>query len=178
MAKKRKSIIIILIIIIALIILYLFVPRNVGTLEKKSPEELETPANVNTEVSEPKFKKEGELTFLSPNKAPIKKIDIEIADNEADRELGLMYRKSMADSLGMLFKFETSYEQNFWMKNTIISLDIIYIDENKQVVSIQKYAVPYSEKTLPSYKNAQYVVEVNAGFCDKYGIKEGCFISF
>jgi len=78
----------------------------------------------------------------------------------------------------MLFIFEWPAAQAFWMKNTIISLDIIYLDENKKIVSISKNAVPYSEDSLPSAGKAQYVVEVVAGFTDKYGIQPGDRITF
>jgi len=128
-------------------------------------------------VYEPKFVKEGELYFIS-NKDTLKKINIEIAEKPEEREQGLMYRKSMDEFNGMLFIFEKSEPQNFWMKNTIIPLDIIYINENKEIVTIQENTVPYSEEAIPSYKNSMYVVEVNAGFCGKFRIKEKDVISF
>ncbi len=84
----------------------------------------------------------------------------------------------MEEMQGMLFVFEDATPRSFWMKNTYISLDIIYVDADKKIVSIQKSAVPLSEESLPSYKDAMYVVEVNAGFTDKYNIKEGDQISF
>ncbi|SMO82465.1 DUF192 domain-containing protein [Solitalea koreensis] len=131
-----------------------------------------------TEIAEPKFKKEGELTFISTDGKEIRKINIEIADDEQQREQGLMYRKSMSDTEGMLFKFSKSEPQSFWMHNTYISLDIIYVNENKEIVKIYKEAKPLSDQGLDSEKNAQYVVEVIGGFCDKFGVKEGDKISF
>mgnify|MGYP000845405911 CR=1 FL=1 len=121
--------------------------------------------------------KEGEVVFLRGDKR-IRKIDVEIAENEADRQKGLMFRPYLSDSVGMLFVFETLEPQGFWMKNTMISLDIIYVDENKKIISIQKRAKPYSEDSLPSFGNVQYVVEVNGGYCDKYGIQVGDTIVF
>ena len=123
------------------------------------------------------FVKEGEVRFLQNGKI-LKKIDVEIAENDAERQKGLMFRAYMPDSVGMLFVFEQPEPQGFWMRNTPISLDIIYVDENKKIVSIQKNAVPYSEQNLPSFGNAQYVVEVNGGYCDKHGIKAGDLVSF
>jgi uncharacterized membrane protein (UPF0127 family) len=129
--------------------------------------------------TEPPFVKNGELSFLAAaDRRPIKRIAIEIADNDARREQGLMYRKSMADTNGMLFLFPTSEPQNFWMHNTYIPLDIIYVDENRTIVTIARNCKPLNDDNIPSYKNAQYVVEVNGGFCDKYGIKEGDVVSF
>lgn len=121
--------------------------------------------------------KEGEVTFVREGKT-LRKIDVEIAENDTDRQKGLMFRPFMADSVGMLFVFDRPEPQGFWMKNTMISLDIIYVDENKKIVSIQKNAKPYSEENLPSFGNAQYVVEVNGGYCDKYGIKVGDSVTF
>lgn len=125
----------------------------------------------------PSFVKEGEVVFLSGGKK-IKKIDVEIAENEADHAKGLMYRPYMPDSVGMLFIFQNAQPQAFWMKNTHISLDIIYVGRDKKIVSIQKDARPYSEESLPSYGDAQYVVEVNAGYTDLHGIKVGDSIQF
>jgi uncharacterized membrane protein (UPF0127 family) len=127
----------------------------------------------------PKFTKEGELYFLSKiNNDTLRKIDIELATTNQERAQGLMDRKSMTDDQGMLFIFPAAEEQSFWMKNTYISLDIIYADDHKEIVSVQKYTTPLSEESLPSFKKAQYVLEVNAGFCDKYHIAYGDKITY
>jgi uncharacterized membrane protein (UPF0127 family) len=127
----------------------------------------------------PQFTKEGELYFLSKvNSDTLRKIDIELATTNQERAQGLMDRKSMTDEQGMLFIFPSASEQSFWMKNTYISLDIIYIDDHKEIVSIQKSTTPLSEESLPSFKKAQYVLEVNAGFFDKYHIAYGDKISY
>lgn len=127
----------------------------------------------------PQFNKEGELYFLSKiNNDTIRKIDVEMATSNEERAQGLMDRKSMTDEQGMLFIFSGPEEQSFWMKNTYISLDIIYVDDKKEIVSVQKYTTPLSEESLPSFKKAQYVVEVNAGFCDKYHVAYGDKIAY
>jgi uncharacterized membrane protein (UPF0127 family) len=89
-----------------------------------------------------------------------------------------MFRPFLSDFVGMLFVFDEPSSQSFWMRNTMISLDIIYVGQDKKIVSIQKKAKPYSEESLPSFGNAQYVVEVNGGYCDKYGIRVGDTIIF
>ncbi len=119
------------------------------------------------------FQKEGELIFINNSGETIKKIDVEIADDDLQRELGLMMRRKMEEDQGMLFLFDRENPQSFWMKNTILSLDILYVNSNREIVKIIKNAVPYSEDSLPSIKPAQFVVEVIAGFTQKYGIKEG-----
>ncbi|WP_346317762.1 DUF192 domain-containing protein [Chitinophaga sp. YIM B06452] len=127
----------------------------------------------------PVFKNEGQLSFISKAKGDtIKTIAIEIAETDEERAKGLMDRKSMEDTQGMLFIFSAPEEQSFWMKNTYISLDIMYVNENFEIVSIQKYATPLSEESLPSFKKAQYVVETNAGFADKYKVAYGDKIAF
>ncbi len=130
-------------------------------------------------IKEPQFKKEGELEFLSSDgNTVIKKIDVELAENDDERMQGLMYRKSMDEFRGMLFIFDSENDESFWMRNTIMSLDIIYVNAHREIVKIFKHTTPFSESSLPSGKPAQYVVEVNAGFTDKYGIKEGDKIRF
>jgi hypothetical protein len=122
---------------------------------------------------------EGELTFINKaNPAKTKKIEIEVADNDQERSRGLMDRRSLQESVGMLFIFERAEPQQFWMRNTYIPLDIIFIDANKEIVKIHKYAAPHSVDSYPSQKDALYVVEVNGGFTDKYNIQEGDRITF
>lgn len=134
--------------------------------------------NSNT-MPEPEFVKEGELSFISSTTGKeIKKIDIEKADNDMERAFGMMYRKSMPDSQGMLFLFEESTPQSFWMKNTYISLDILFVDENMTINTIHSRTTPLSEAGLPSDGNAQYVVEVIGGFCETYDVKVGDKIKF
>lgn len=128
---------------------------------------------------EPQFKKHGELEFLKAgSKKVIKKIDIEVANNDNERILGLMYRKTMDEMQGMLFIFPVQEEQSFWMKNTYLSLDILYVNDKKEIVKIYKNTTPKSTASLRSFKEAIYVVETVAGFTDKYDVKEGDFIKF
>jgi uncharacterized membrane protein (UPF0127 family) len=128
---------------------------------------------------EPAFIKNGQLLFIKKDKnEPIKTIDIEVADNEAKRIQGLMWRRSLSDGTGMLFIFEDERPISFWMKNTYISLDIIYINKAMDIVSIQDNTTPFSEMPIPSGKPAQYVVEVMAGFCNNYNIETGDKVKF
>ncbi len=127
----------------------------------------------------PVFRKDGELRFIeSKTSKVIAAIDIEVADNDAEREQGLMYRDAMAENNGMLFLMETLEPQSFWMKNTIISLDILYVDSDMRIVSIHPNCKPYSLTPIESGKPALYVVEVIAGYAAKHGLKEGDIISF
>jgi uncharacterized protein len=98
---------------------------------------------------------------------------VEIADDEAERERGLMFRPPLEADRGMLFEFESSQEQSFWMRNTPSSLDIVYIDPTGSIVSIAHNATPYSETPIPSNGAANGVLEVRAGRMDEIGAKPG-----
>jgi uncharacterized membrane protein (UPF0127 family) len=124
------------------------------------------------------FVKMGEVYFQDRNKSLIKKVDVEIAENDEKRHQGLMFRDKMAEEQGMLFIFPIEEQQGFYMKNTILPLDIIFVNSKKQIVKIHKNTTPFSETSLPSVKPALYVVEVNAGFTDKYKIMEGDLIDW
>ncbi|WP_297804692.1 DUF192 domain-containing protein [uncultured Brevundimonas sp.] len=98
---------------------------------------------------------------------------VEIADDDASRARGLMFRPPLADDRGMLFQFPAAREQEFWMRNTPSSLDIIYIAPNGRVVSIAKHTTPYSETPIPSNGAANGVLEIRAGRSDEIGLKAG-----
>ena len=124
------------------------------------------------------FKKEGELVLLKANDTIIKKLDIEIADDDYQTQTGLMYRDSMDQNQGMLFVFPEADYHSFYMKNTKFALDIIYIDTDKKIVSFQKNAEPYSEAALPSNVPAKYVLEINAGLADQWQLEVGDKIEY
>lgn len=125
------------------------------------------------------FKKEGKLILKkAASDSIIKSIDIEIADDEYQTQTGLMYRDSMENNQGMLFIFPEAEYHSFYMKNTRIPLDIIYIDSDKTIVSIQKDAKPFDETSLPSDAPAQYVLEINGGLADKWNLAVGDVIEY
>lgn len=125
------------------------------------------------------FNKQGNLYFIDSEKNDtISVIDIEIADTEQKRAQGLMYRKSIPENAGMLFILDEEEMQSFWMKNTYISLDMLFVNANKEIVTICPNTTPLKEWSYASTKPALYVVEVNAGYCAKKGITEGDKINF
>lgn len=125
------------------------------------------------------FTKEGELTLHKTTTDSTKVvIDIEIADTEYETQTGLMYRNSMENNQGMLFVFDDVSERSFYMKNTKIPLDLIFIDDNKTIVSFQKNAKPFDKSSLPSNAPAKYVLEVNAGLVDTWKLSVGDSISY
>ncbi|MCF6296170.1 MAG: DUF192 domain-containing protein [Flavobacteriaceae bacterium] len=125
------------------------------------------------------FKKEGVLTFFkSKSDSIITTFDIEIADTDYETQTGLMHRHSMLDNRGMLFVFPEMNLRSFYMKNTYIPLDIIYLDKDKFIVSIQENLKPLDETSLPSQVPAQYVFEINAGLTQQWSLKIGDRMEF
>ncbi|MGA1225709.1 MAG: DUF192 domain-containing protein [Tamlana sp.] len=127
-----------------------------------------------TEVA---FKKEGELTIFKKDSTQVT-LDIEIADTEYETQTGLMYRSSMKTNQGMLFVFDDVAPRSFYMKNTKIPLDLIFIDGNNKIVSFQKNAKPFDESSLPSNAPAKYVLEINAGLVNTWQLTVGDSISY
>lgn len=119
------------------------------------------------------WREDGMLDFLAPDGSARATIRVEIAENETSRTQGLMGRQTMAEDQGMLFIFPNEEFRSFWMANTPLPLDIIYVNAAREVVTIQRNTVPYSEESVPSTRPATYVVEVNAGYADRHGIVEG-----
>jgi uncharacterized membrane protein (UPF0127 family) len=133
---------------------------------------------VQNQQTDIQFKKEGVLSIedsLGQDKA---RFDIELAEDDYEQQTGLMYRKSMKDNQAMLFIFKDAQPRYFYMKNTYIPLDIIYIGPNKKIVNIVKEAKVLDETTLPSVKPAQYVLEIKAGLSDQLGLKTGDKVSW
>ncbi|GIV60166.1 DUF192 domain-containing protein [Rhodocaloribacter litoris] len=118
------------------------------------------------------FRKDGTLTFLRDGE-PVVTIDIEIADTDSARTRGLMQRTGLPERSGMLFIFPQAEPQSFWMANTPLSLDILFVGPDSQIVSISKYTTPLSPENITSEGlPARFVIEVEAGFVDTYGIVE------
>ncbi|RLD27414.1 MAG: DUF192 domain-containing protein [Bacteroidetes bacterium] len=125
------------------------------------------------------FKKDGVLTFFkSKSDSIITTFDIEIADTDYETQTGLMHRHTMKDNRGMLFIFPNMNLRSFYMKNTFIPLDIIYLDKDKFIVNILENAEPLDESSLSSKVPAQYVFEINAGLTQKWFLKVGDSMMF
>lgn len=99
--------------------------------------------------------------------------NVEIADSFSERQQGMMCRTRIADHEGMLFQFQDVSPRSFWMHNTLIPLDIIYLAPDGRIVSIRKNARPLDQTPLPSGAAANGVLEVRGGLSDKLGLKAG-----
>lgn len=112
--------------------------------------------------------KEGrELTF-----------QVEVADTPTKRELGLQYRRDLAGDRGMIFLFPTESEHAFWMKNTPIPLDMIFINSDGKIVGIVEQAMPFSLDSRSVPATSRFVLEINGGLSKRHGIKIGDSIRF
>jgi uncharacterized membrane protein (UPF0127 family) len=100
-------------------------------------------------------------------------VSVEIAETPAARARGLMHRRKLDDHAGMLFWFPAQAHQVFWMKDTLIALDIIFIDASLRVVGVVPDAEPLTETSRQVESPSQYVVEVNGGYCQRHGIGVG-----
>ncbi len=101
------------------------------------------------------------------------KISVELAITPEEQQKGLMFREELQENTGMLFVQSEPRLTAFWMKNTLISLDIIFIDENSKIINIEK-AVPCEQTaciTYPSKDKAKYILEINAGESKAHNLK-------
>ena len=107
---------------------------------------------------------------------------IEIAQTNAQRARGLMFRGHMANNRGMLFIHDVQQPLAYWMKNTLIALDIFYFDANRRLVSVSKRTPPCTlGDACPPYRSdgsALYVLELNAGAADRLNVKKGDRLTF
>lgn len=98
---------------------------------------------------------------------------VEVVREEKERNRGLMFRESMAKDRGMLFDYDPPQEISFWMKNTFISLDIIFVDAEGRIITIAEKTTPLTLTPLPSGGPIRGVLEINGGLSEKLGIKVG-----
>jgi uncharacterized protein len=104
-------------------------------------------------------------------------IDVEVAANTNDRAIGLMNRKSMPDNHGMLFVFPKARPVQMWMKDTLLPLDMLFIDESGRIVNIARNAKPMDETIISSGGSVSHVLEMNGGYAARHGISDGDTVS-
>jgi hypothetical protein len=115
---------------------------------------------------------DSERLFIDTSKGPVG-FTVELALTPENRATGLMDRQSMAADHGMLFRFDQTRDVLMWMKNTPLSLDMLFIAENGQIARIAENTVPFSETIIPSGSPVRYVLELNAGTAAKTGVAVG-----
>ncbi len=105
-------------------------------------------------------------------------VALEVAATPAQQERGLMYRSSLAEGRGMLFVFDADGNQSFWMKNTLIPLDLLFIARDGTVVGIHANATPLSTANIAVGKPSRYVLEVPGGWAARHGVAAGAQVEF
>ena len=108
----------------------------------------------------------------------IYKLNVYIADSNYKRKKGLMYVKNLPINHGVLFKFDSPRIASMWMKNTHMSLDILFIDENQTITKIHSKAKPFNLKEIRSNNKVKWVLEMNGGLTKELNIKTGDSILF
>ncbi len=100
-------------------------------------------------------------------------VSVELALTREEQARGLMYRTELAEDAGMLFVFDREEPRRFWMSNTPIPLDILFIRSDATIATIAARTTPYSERQIPSRVPVRYVLEVPGGWSDRHGVKTG-----
>lgn len=118
------------------------------------------------------------VTFLSEAGEAVKQLQVAVADEPMERNQGLMDVREMPENVGMLFIFEENNPKSFYMANTLIPLDIMYVNSDSVIVRIYQNTTPFSSEPLPSGAPAQFVVETNGGYSIAHGITEGMKVRF
>ncbi|MCL2063431.1 MAG: DUF192 domain-containing protein [Candidatus Cloacimonetes bacterium] len=134
-------------------------------------------SNKNNTKKEILFNKQGIVTIINSQQDEII-FDVELAEDIWQRSQGLMFRYRLESNQGMFFIFDFTDYQSFWMRNTYLSLDMIFIDENFLIVDIHENAFPLSEDAIISSHPAMYVLEVLGGTSKKKGINVGDSVVF
>ena len=98
---------------------------------------------------------------------------VEVADDPIEQQIGLMNRPQMASAAGMLFVFDAPKRAQFWMKNTLIPLDMIFADPSGSITHIHENAIPNDLTTIDGGANVQFVLEINGGLARRMGIGLG-----
>ena len=115
----------------------------------------------------------GNATLEIISKTGVHAFSVELATNDAERSRGLMFRKELPEGRGMLFDFERDQSVSFWMHNTLISLDMIFIRGDGRILRIAENTEPLSDRLIPSGGPVRAVLEVIAGTARKLGIAPG-----
>lgn len=126
----------------------------------------------------PAFRADGTVSFFHADSTHFLDVTVEISDTPAARAQGLMHRLTLPENSGMLFVYPEAAQRGFWMKDTPLSLDMIFVDSNGQILNIVHSTRPFSTERSFSVAPAQYVVEVIAGFTKEQGIDSTAFIQW
>ena len=120
---------------------------------------------------------QGPAVVLHTRGGPVP-VQVEVARSDAQRMRGLMFRREMPETAGMIFLFPNATHQTFWMRNTLIPLDMIFIKPDRTILGIYRNAVPETDDPRDVPGESQYVLEVNGGFCQRHNVNAGDRVEF
>ena len=160
-------------VLLALALLGLVVPVIMSWFTPVASPTQSSSAPAPAECYEPPFTEEAKGAFVTPAGDTVAAFALELAETTAETTQGMMFRRSAPEGTGMLFIMPEERYQSFWMRNTYVPLDIIYLSEAGSVVSIQANAQPMNETPLPSEGPAKYVLEIAGGRAAALGITPG-----
>ena len=128
-----------------------------------------------TEQNRPAFRRASIVVETPAGDVPLA---VEVAEDDTQRGYGLMFKKALGDGEGMIFLFDETREHIFWMKNTFIPLDMVFVDDHRRVAGVYENAEPFSLRRMTVEKPSRYVLEVNAGWCREHGVAPGTQLRF
>jgi len=134
-------------------------------------------ASQNTSVSNAAASAPARVTLSPAGHDPVN-VDVEVVETPEARQRGLMYRKQLPQNAGMLFIFDRPDQHSFWMHNTLVPLDIIFITADWNVLGIVENATPLTDSPRSVPGQSQYVLEVNAGFSRRHGLQAGTSVKY
>lgn len=169
--SRRTTLIDLVIILVILSGMSLFYKLNVNRA-RAMQEKMQETVQQNTDLIQ------GRVVFFDSSNRKKLEIMVEIAENDYQQGKGMMFREDIPDNQGMLFTYEDELQRFFWMKNTKVSLDIIFVDATFKIVKIYKNTLALSENIYPSGVPVKLVVEVRAGFSDRHQLEVGQRISW
>ncbi len=145
------------------------IKKSPATPKRATPPSPDPRCPKDDQASPPKLR-EAKVSFPE---AKGQRITVEIAESDRDRQRGLMYRTRMGDDRGMIFRFDEKDNHTFWMHNTCIPLDMLYIDDDGMIVGIEENTPTMSDDTFEVGCDSKYVLEVNAGWTRAHGVMAG-----
>ena len=153
-----------------------FVALHIGSsCQRQEPESVQNQGVEETqEAYEPPFTQEGVGAFIAGSTGDtLRNYRVEVAERPDEVQYGMMYRKHMDEDMAMVFLMGEETQQSFWMHNTYVSLDIVFVNRKGVVVSVQENCTPLTDTPRPSEGPANVVVEVPGGTAQRIGLKAG-----
>src|SRR5689334_6106172 len=151
-------------------------PESAAPVKAETPREQDAAPQGGEGQAQPELVR-GKLEIGNPGATPVR-LTVEIAAKDSERQKGLMFRKRLGDDEGMIFVFSTERYNSFWMHNTLIPLDMFFIDSDWNVVGVVQNAAPQTDDPRRVDKMSRYVLEVKAGFAARHGLGAGAQVKF